>query len=132
MREIEETIGIDAETLSGYFARFFTDDADSSQQSMSERENVVKIGNRTGAFAHWLSIIKSIEEGKRKQLSNPEASSEEPLKTVNPLKYANSIWVKEDAKVDFESDFFDQCAGLDYAEVFKAAFDDKTFLTAPI
>ena len=126
LRELKEVIGTDAETLSGYFASFFADDAEASQQSMPERENVVKFGDRTGAFAHWLSIIKSIEEGKRKPLPKYGASSEEPVKAPNPLKFANSIWVKEDAKVDFEIDFFDQCAGLDYAEVFKAPFDDKT------
>ena len=69
LRELEEVIGTDAETLSGYFASFFADDAEASQQSMPERENVVKIGNITGAFAPWcLSIINSIEAAKRKPL----------------------------------------------------------------
>ena len=93
VREIEEAIGTDAETLSGYLARFFADDADASQQSMPERENVVKFGDRTGSFAHWLSIIKSIEEGKRKPLPKLGDGTEEPVKVVNPLKFANSIWV---------------------------------------
>ena len=127
LRELEEVIGTDAETLSGYFASFFADDAEASQQSMPEKENVVKIGYRTGAFAPWwLSIINSIEEGKRKPLPKPGAGTEEPVKVANPLKFANSIWVKEDAKVDFESDFFDQCSGFDYAEIFKAPFNDET------
>ena len=127
LRELEEVIGTDAETLSGYFASFFADDAEASQQSMPERENVVKIGYRTGAFAPWwLSIINSIEEGKRKPLPKPGAGTEETVKVANPLKFANSIWVKEDAKVDFESDFFDQCSGFDYAEIFKAPFNGKT------
>ena len=63
---------------------------------------------------------------KRKPLTKPGAGTEEHVKVANPLKFANSIWVKEDAKVDFESDFFDQCSGFDYAEIFKAPFNDET------
>lgn len=122
LREIEKVIGTDFETLSGYLASFFDNDLDVSQQSAPEKENVVKIEDRNGAFSPWFSIIKSIEEGKTK----PEVSSEEPLNVPNPLKFANSIWVKEDAKVEFNNDFFDKCAGLDYAEIFKAPFEAET------
>ena len=124
--ELEEVIGTDAETLSGYLARFFADDADASQQSMPEREKVVKTGVKTGAFFPFFCGIKSTMDGNGKPLPKLGAGTEEPAKVANPLKFANSIWVKEDAKVDFESDFFDKCSGFDYAEIFKAPFNDET------
>ena len=45
LRELEEVIGTDAETLSGYFASFFADDAEASQQSMPEREKQIPCHN---------------------------------------------------------------------------------------
>ena len=127
LREIENVIGTDVESLSGYLASFFADDADVGQQSAPERENAVKIEDRTSGFSPWYSIIKSIEEGKIKPILMPGASSEEePVDVPNPLKFANSIWVKEDAKVEYERDFFEKCAGLDYAEIFKAPFEAET------
>lgn len=129
LREMAAAIGADADALGGYLERFFDSEAAFEPVRTQETENKPvrhKFNLPKPAASAIADMIRSLGENNINLMPHRKASNTEPLDVPNPLKFANSVWVKEDAKVDFNKDFFDKCAESDYAEIFKAPFNDET------